>query len=264
MFNSIISKTLYDNRAMILAWSLGIFALNLFVVVLFVEFGKNSALQEQYRSLPVSLQAFTGSLDFSTVSKYLSSQLYFNNATMLLWIMAIGYGVNAIAGEEQRGTLETTLATRVSKMRFYSQKLAAGMIIFAIVNIVGLIAVWVGLGLISESMDPIRLLQATMMLWVYTSLLGAFSLAVGAATGRKSLTIGITIATIAIMLIVYTFSQSVSWMKGFEFITWNYYYAHAQTVINGINVTDLAVLIGSMVAVYGLGYTLFKARDISN
>ncbi len=264
MFNSIVSKTLYDKRAMILAWSLGVFALNLFVVVLFAEFGRNSALQEQYRSLPASLQAFTGSLGIDTISRYLSSLLYFNNATMLLWIMAIGYGVNAIVGEEERGTLETTLATRVSKMRFYSQKLAAGMIIFAIVNIVGLIAIWIGLALISESMDPIRLLQATLMLWIYTALLGVFALAVGAATGRKSLTIGITTVTIAIMLIVYTFSQSVSWMKGFELITWNYYYAHPQTVINGLNFTDLAVLVGSIVAIYGLGYILFKARDIHN
>ena len=134
--------------------------------------------------------------------------------------------------------------------------------IFLVVNAAGALAIWTGLQIINESVSFLRLAQATLMLFVFTCLLGAFSFSVGALSGKKNLAIGIPTLTLVIMFLVYTFSQTVDWMKNWDKFTWNYYYANGQTVIKGISYWDLSVLIISFVVFFVVGIILFNKRDL--
>ena len=135
MFRTPALKTLYDKRWVILAWSLGAFIMNLVIVIIFPDF-KNPQLVEAFKSLPESLQAFSGSLDIGTISKYLDSQVFFNNGSFIFWILGISIGVNLLSTDEDRGTLETTLATKISRSRLYTEKFIAMLFIFFAVNVV--------------------------------------------------------------------------------------------------------------------------------
>jgi ABC-2 type transport system permease protein len=261
MFRIPTLKTIYDKRWVILAWSLGAFAMNLLITWIFPDF-KNPQLVEVFKNLPESLQAFSGSLDIGTIDKYLDSQVFFNNGSFIFWILGISMGVNLLATDEDKGTLETTLSTKISRNRLYIEKFVAMLLIFLIVNIAGTLAIWVGLQIINESVSVLRLVQATLMLFVFTSLLGAFSFSVGALSGRKNLAIGIPTLTLVIMFLVYTFSQTVDWMKNWDKFTWNYYYANGQTVLKGISYWDLSVLIISFAVFFAIGIILFNKRDL--
>lgn len=261
MFRNPFLKTFYDKRWVILAWSLGAFIMNFVIVMLFPDF-KNPQLVEAFKSLPESLQAFSGSLDIGTIDKYLDSQVFFNNGSIIFWILGISLGVNLFATEEDRGTLETTLATKISRGRLYLHKYLAMIVIFLIVNLIALGGILLAAAIIKESVNFLRLFQAAAQLWVFTILLGSFSFGLGAAFGRKNLAIGIPTVVLVAMFLLYTFAQSVDWLKNWDRATWNYYYAHAQVVINGINYADLIILLGSSAVFAVFGWVLLRRRDL--
>lgn len=261
MFKSPFLKTFYDKRWVILAWSLGALIMNLVVVWIFPDF-KDPRLTEAFKSLPQSLQAFAGSLDINTIEKYLDSQVFFNNGSVIFWILGISIGVNLFATEEDGGTLETTLATKIPRGRLYFEKALAMAAIFLVVNLVGLAGIWIATVVIHENVSILRLFQAGAVLWLFTILLGAFSFGVGAVTGRKNLAIGIPVVTLVAMFLLYSFSQSVKWLKGWDKATWNYFYAHGQTVMKGIDYSDMAVLAISAAVFLIAGWLVFRKRDL--
>ena len=261
MFRSPFFKTLYDKRLVILAWSLGAMIMNLIIVWIFPDF-KDPSITEAFKNLPQSLQAFAGSLDIGTIEKYLDSQVFFNNGSIIFWILGISIGVNLFATEEDKGTLETTLATKVTRGRLYFEKFMAMVVIFLIVNFVAIVGICIAVLIIHESVSILRLTQAGLVLWAYTILLGAFSFGVGAMTGRKNLSIGIPTITLVFMFLLFTFAQSIEWLKGWDKATWNYFYAHGQTVIKGIDYSNLLVIIVS-IAVFAIsGWLVFRKRDL--
>jgi ABC-2 type transport system permease protein len=261
MFRTPALKTLYDKRWVILAWSLGAFIMNLVIVIIFPDF-KNPQLVEAFKSLPESLQAFSGSLDIGTISKYLDSQVFFNNGSFIFWILGISIGVNLLSTDEDRGTLETTLATKISRSRLYTEKFIAMLFIFFAVNVVSTLGIWSALFIIHEPVSAVRLVQATFMLFIFTALLGSFSFGMGAATGKKGLSIGVPSLTLVAMFLLYTFSQSVDWLKNWDKITWNYYYSRGQTIINGIHYVDLIILLLSILLFFILGIVFLNKRDL--
>lgn len=261
MFRLPTLKTLYDKRWVILAWSLAAFVMNLLITWIFPDF-KNPQLIEVFKSLPQSLQAFAGNLDIGTIDKYLDSQVFFNNGSFIFWILGISMGVNLLVSDEDKGTLETTLSTKISRSRLYVEKLIAMILIFLLVNVASTLGIWLALFIIHEPVNAIRLIQATIMLFAFTCLLGAFSFGTGALSGKKNLAIGVPTLTLVVMFLVYSFSQTIKWMKNWDKFTWNYYYAHNQTVIKGISYRDLSVLIVSALIFLIIGIIIFNKRDL--
>lgn len=261
MFRTPFLKTIYDKRWVILAWSLGAFIMNFIIVIIFPDF-KDPKITEAFKSLPQSLQAFAGSLDINTIEKYLDAQVFFNNGSMIFWILGISIGVNLFATEEDKGTLETSLSTKVTRGRLYFEKFLAMLGIFLIVNVIALLGILLAGVIINESINLLRLAQAGAVLWFYTILLGAFSFSIGAVTGRKNLAIGLPVVTLVAMFLLFTFSQSVKWLKGWDKATWNYFYSHGQTVIKGIDYTDMSVLLISILAFTIIGWLVFRKRDL--
>jgi ABC-2 type transport system permease protein len=261
MFRTPMLKTLYDKRWVVLAWCLAAFLMNLVIVLIFPDF-KNPQLVEALKSLPDSLEAFAGSLDIGTIDKYLDSQVFFNNGSFIFWILGISLGVNLLSTDEDNGTLETTLSTKISRSRLYIEKFIAMALIFAAVNVAATLGIYLALQFINESVSILRLGQATLMLFMFTLLLGAFSFGVGAATGKKNLSIGIPTLTLVTMFLVSAFAISVDWMKNWDKGTWNYYYSNGQTVLNGINYYHFLVLAVSIVMFFVIGILFFNKRDI--
>ncbi len=262
MFKFVTTKTLYDKRWAILAWSLGFAATIIFIVVLFPSF-KDPQITQAFEKLPEELQSISGSFDINTIDKYLDAQVFFNNATFILIILGISLGVSLLASEEDKGTLETALSTPVSRTRFYFEKLLALGIISLTVVFVGMLGTVVGLLIIGEWVSIVRLAQTTLMLMIFTLLYGSFALSVGAISGSKRMAITIpTVVTVA-MYILYTFSFAVSQLKGWEKLTWNYYFTNSKVVVNGINYVDLSVLLVFIAIFTFAGWYRFRKRDIS-
>lgn len=262
MFKTVTTKTLYDKRWAILAWGIGFAATILFIVVLFPSF-KDPQITQAFEKLPKELQSISGSFDINTIDKYLDAQVFFNNATFILIILGISMGVSLLASEEDKGTLETVLATPITRTRLYFEKLLSLILISVAVVVTGIIGTALGLLIIGEWVSIVRLGQTTLMLLIFTLLYGTFAFGIGAATGSKRLAITIpTVVTVG-MYILYTFSFAVKQLKGWEKLTWNYYFTNSKVIINGINYVDMSVLLMFIAIFTFAGWYWFRKRDIN-
>lgn len=147
MLPSIAPKSLRDARRGFLWWSLGLIGFVALIVSVYPTVHSNPSLNKLAQDYPQALKAFIafgGQVDYTTPAGYLGIELFSLMVPLLLMIAAIGTGAGAIAGEEERGTLELLLANPVSRARVVLEKSAALALEIAALGLVLWLALWIG------------------------------------------------------------------------------------------------------------------------
>ena len=86
------------------------------------------ALDKLVDEYPEALKAFIGfggGIDYATGAGYLGIELFSFMVPLLLLVAAIGAGARAIAGEEERGTMDLLLSNPIGRSRVVLEKGAA-------------------------------------------------------------------------------------------------------------------------------------------
>jgi ABC-2 type transport system permease protein len=112
VLSSVFAKTLRDLRRGFVWWSVGLTGMVALMVSVYPTVRDNPALDKLAKIYPDAFKGlfgFGGELDYSSPAGYLGIELFSFMVPLLLLIAAIGAGSNAIAGEEERGTLDLLL-----------------------------------------------------------------------------------------------------------------------------------------------------------
>ncbi|MER3388868.1 MAG: ABC transporter permease subunit [Microcella sp.] len=183
-------RALADSWRGLLGWGLGLAAVVGLYLPLYPSIGGNPEFLAIIESLPPELVTALSYDQITTGSGYTLGTVYGLLGFVLLTIAAVAWGASAIAGDEERGTLELTLAHGVSRHQIVLERLAA-----IIVKLV-VLAAWVTL-LVSAVNGPSELdLSTAGILAGGVALLGTglltatIGLAAGAVTGRRMIAIG--------------------------------------------------------------------------
>jgi ABC-2 type transport system permease protein len=204
MATDVLVETLRERRRSLLWWIVGIGGVVALNVVFYPSVRDDPALNEFARDLPESVRALFvgGELDLTSPSGYLNSQVYALTAPILLLIFAIGAGAGAVAGEEERGTLDLLLAQPLRRRDYVAARFAALAALVAAVSGALLATVAVGSALVDLQIGFGRLVAASVSLWLLGLLFGGLALAVGAiAPGRtRAIAAGAGVAVLAWLL----------------------------------------------------------------
>ena len=109
-------------------WSLGLIGDRLADGRRLPDRAHNPDLNKMVKDYPEACRPSSPSaanVDYISAAGYLGSELFSFMVPLLLLIAAVGAGARAIAGEEERGTLDLLLANPVSRRRLVLEKLAA-------------------------------------------------------------------------------------------------------------------------------------------
>jgi ABC-2 type transport system permease protein len=190
---SVLGRALFDQRRSMGWWAVGITG---FVVLLVLYWpsirDQGEDLQRLVDSMPAAMKAFSGDLSaFTSAPGYLQGELFALALPILLVVYGIGRGSDAIAGEEERGHLEMTLAEPISRVRVALEKAAALVLGLVALGLVAFIAIAVGAAALSMELSRTRLLIAVTGTVVFGFAMGALALAVGGLTGRKAIATGV-------------------------------------------------------------------------
>lgn len=192
MLRTVFHKSLRDARRGLLGWSIAMVLLVLLETALWPAMPDLGELERFLRSYPEAMRELFSLDEFATGTGFLNAELYSALLPILFLVYGIGHGARAIAGEEERGTLDVLLLTPVSPIRLTLERaaaLAASLALIGIVLFAAVLAFSPIFGLGVTAADAASGSVAMVLLGIE---FGWLALAIGAATGRRVLALGVT------------------------------------------------------------------------
>ena len=264
MATDVLVETLRDRGRSLLWWLVGIGGVVALNVVFYPSVRDDPALNDFARDLPESVRALFvgGELDLTSPSGYLNSQIYALTAPILLLIFAIGAGSGAVAGEEERGTLDLLLAQPLRRRDYVTARFAALAALVAAVSGALLATVAVGSALVDLEIGFGKLVAASVSLWLLGVLFGALALAVGAISPGRTRAIAAASGVAVLAWLLDGLAQTVGPLEPLRPLS-PYYQALGRNPLGegtpwtGWALLAVAVAIAAVAAAWGL-----ERRDV--
>ncbi|HXG75853.1 MAG TPA: ABC transporter permease subunit [Gaiellaceae bacterium] len=189
----ILVEALRERGRSLLWWSLGIAGLVALTVAFYPSVRGDQGLSDYAKDLPESVRNLFvgGELDVASPAGYLNSQIFALVAPLVLLVFAIGAGSGAIAGEEERGTLDLVLAHPVRRASYVVQRFLALAALVALLALVLLASVAVGSRLVDLEIAFSKVAAACVSVGLLALFFAAVALAVGAAAPGRARAIGV-------------------------------------------------------------------------
>ena len=262
---SVAARTLRDAARSLVWWSVGLAGTVALMVSVYPSIRDNPSLSQLVQDYPEALKGFVGFggvVDYSTGAGYLGVELFSFMVPLLLLVAAVGAGARAIAGEEERGTLELLLANPVSRRRVVLEKLAALVVELAVLGLVLWGSLVVGARLADLGVSAGNLGAATLGAVFLALLFGCVALLVGAASGRRGRAIGIAAALAVAAYFVNSLAPLVDALEPFQKASPYYYYAAGDPLREGIALGHMAMLLAITAVAAALAPFAFDRRDV--
>lgn len=263
MLRSVLGKTLWDQRRSLLAWAIGITAVGTLYAA-FYPMVNTPEMVQALESYPQGMLEALGMTDATSVPGYLGSTTFGLLGPTLVIVFAAAIGGSAIAGEEESGRLDLTLAHPVSRWSVLVQRFVAigiAMLGVCLVLAVALLAISGPFGL--DEVGPGNMVAASIQLAAFGLAFGALALATGAATGRRS----VAFAIVAIVGVVGYFGnnlgptiEGLGWLRD---VSPYHYFLGGEPLRHGFQVLDTAILLAASVVLVILGGLRFDRRDLA-
>lgn len=265
MLRTIASKTLYDQRRGLLAWTVSLVLLIAMYVAIWPSVRDQPSMQTYLDEMPKAFRALfaASGADMSTPTGYVQVELLSFMGPMLLLIYAINAGAAAIAGEEDRRTADLLLANPVSRTRVVLQKLlamTAGTVLLGTVTGAAL----VGEGALADMDLPAGNVTAAVLHMVLLTLVfGCLALAIGAFTGSTTMSRAVPAMVAVVAYVLNGLGSIVSWLETARVVSPFYQYAGHDPLRNGVSWVAVVVALATAAVLAGIAVVGFGRRDIT-
>lgn len=254
-------RALADSWRGLIGWGLGFTAVVAMYLPLYPSIGGNPQFISIIESMPPELIAALNFDQITSGAGYTLGTVYGLLGFVLLTIAAAGWGANAIAGDEERGTLELTLAHGVSRSQVVLERLAA-----IVVKIVALV-LWVTL-LVAALNEPSALnMSGEGIISGGLALLGTglvtatLALLAGAITGRRSIAVGVGAGSAVLGYAVNALGNQSSNLEWLHTVS-PYYWAFGTNPLEGDMAASVWLLYAVALVASLVSVLAFQRRDV--
>jgi ABC-2 type transport system permease protein len=251
----------------LLWWTVGLAGLTALLVAAYPTVRDNAELDRTFAGLPPGVEQLLGlgSGDLLTSpSGYLDSQFFTNLFPMALMIYAIGYAAWTIAGDEQAGSLELLLANPIGVARVALARLAALLVTLAWLAAVPAVVVAAGgpaTG-VSAGLPLIRLFGAAAVTALTALVFAAVAFAVGAATGSRSMAIGVAAGLAVVGYLVEGLAPAVRALHAFRVVDPWHWLIGADSLRNGPSATAILAPLAVTIVLAASCLPVLSRRDL--
>ena len=265
MLRNVFLKSLWEQRRSLTWWAVGLTVAALLTTLFYPSFKDATDLNELLGDEDSFMRAFAGDIeDFTSPEGFLNSQLYFLLLPILLIIYTIASGSGAVAGEEEKGTLSLLMSHPLRRASLVLQKLGAMIVAFLALGFVLWLAVVIGALIVGMDIGLTRIAEATVSCVLLGTLFGTFALALGCATGRRGVAIGVSGAVCALGYLLNALRPVADVLEPTRFITPFYYYIEANPLSNGLDPMHAGVLVAVTALLALMAVLTFERRDMGS
>ncbi len=254
-----------DAKRSLAWWTLGVVSLVWVNVIFYPSVRDSPEIEDFAERSPELMRALLGgreSLDLLSPAGYLDGQVYALLVPLLLLIFAIGHGAGAIAGEEEKGTLELLLANPVGRRRLVAEKLLGLTALVAVFCAVVLVSVWTSGRAVNLGLPVGRLGAATVAVGLLGALFGALALLAGAATGRRGPAIGVPAALAVAAYLLMALAPLADRLEPWRVLSPFYYYASYDRLVEGMDWGASGILTAAAAVLGAAAIVALDRRDL--
>jgi ABC-2 type transport system permease protein len=216
-----------------------------------------------FSTFPDALVAMIGGVDMGTPAGFLTGEVFSLVGPIAVIVLCATIAARALAGEEEKRTMDLLLSNPVSRSRVLLEKVQA-MVVYAILfGAVTFIGTW--LGVLLGGLDEITvtgIASISLLLTLFGLVYGGLALLVGAATGRRGLATMVTTGTAIVTWFMFSFfplSETFEPIANVSPFSW---YLGSDPLLNGMGWTGAALLLGTFVILVAGSIPLFSKRDL--
>jgi len=261
--NGVLVKALRDRRRGFIGWLIGVAALAALAVAFWPSIVDNKEFQEALDSIPEGLKFLLGQEELTSPSGYLNARLFAYTIPILLLIYSIGHGSDAIAGEEQRHTMDLLLAHPITRRSIVVQKYGATSIGLVILTVVLIAGVGIGIPLVDMNISFANIVAASIGCFLLAMHFGALALWIGAATGKKAIAGGVAAAWATASFFIESLAPQVDALESVRRFSSFYYNSGSLPLRNGFPWGHYAVLAATAALFLAAAIWFFDRRDVA-
>ena len=267
MLDSIFAKTIWERRRSIVWWVVGMVSLGALTIAFFPSIRDDTESFEQlFEAFPPELLSVFGIEDAAslvTATGLINSRLYAGIGPVIVAVLGISLGTAAIAGEEDRGTMNLLLAQPVTRTQIVIEKFAAAVVLILTVAVALFLTLAIANPLVDLDLGWWGMIAANVALALFALAFCALAFAVGGLTGNRGLTIGVAAAATGAFFFINGLAPLVDSISWTQRLTPFYWLQDPNPLANGLDIGAVAVLTAVTAALMGLTIWGFNRRDIT-
>lgn len=213
-------------------------------------------------NIPRGVSDLLGGADYGTITGWFRSEIGSIYGPLVIGALTITGASAVTAGEEEDHIVEVVLAYPIRRSTLVLAKavaIAATAVVIAFGTWIGII---VGVALGGGGITLAHMTAFAVQLAFFGFATGAIAVALGAATGRRSLASGVAAAVAILGWLINGFAPLVSGLAWLKYLSLFYYYAGHDPLASGIGVSGLIVLGALAVVLTGLAMAAIERRDL--
>jgi ABC-2 type transport system permease protein len=264
MLHSVLLKTVRDQRRSLAAWAISIVLLVMMYGSFWPSIRDQPSMNDFLNQMPEALRsmfAMSGA-DMSTPSGYVQIELLSFMGPILVILYAVTAGNAAVAGEEDRHTMDLLLVNPISRTRLVLDKLGAMVIGILLLTTVTGAALLLSGPLFGLTIPAAKAAAAMLHLALLGLVFGALALAIGAATGRTGASRGVPAVVAVLAYMVNGLGPLVSWLEPFQKFSPFYQYGGHDPLRNGVSGPAVAVALLTVAGLVMIAIWGFRRRDV--
>jgi ABC-2 type transport system permease protein len=258
----VFAWALRQNRRALVLWSVAIAAVSA-MYASFFPMMDGPEMESLVEGMPEGLVAALGYDRLGTAAGYLESTVYGLLGVVLMMVFALTYGARVLAGVEEDGSLELEITSAVSRRRVLLERftsLAVQLAVMATAVTLAMVLIVAGVDEMDVSLGG--LLAAGLGLFLFALAVGGNTFAVGAATGRRGLALGVGTAFGVLAYLADAFAGMLDdgrWLEALSPFSW---YLSGDPLVEGIDVAGFGGLVLLTAVALTVAMTTFERRDL--
>ena len=257
----LFTQELRRSRRGLIGWVIGNAAAILLYLPFFPSITAGPDMAEYFNAFPPEVTVLFGLDQLATGAGYTQATYFALTGLLLFAIAAVSWGARAIAGDEEDGGLELTLAHGVTRTQVVAERALAVAARLVLLALSGALVIAALDDVSRLSLDLVGLAAASTALVGLALLIGMAALFAGAASGRRSTAtaVGAGVAVLAYILDAVSRTASVPWLGAISPVRWAF---GADPLTTGFDWGGLALLLGGAVLLLAAATFVFGRRDV--
>lgn len=241
----------------VLFWTIGVTIYTALIILSFPAFRDSGTLDvSQY---PESLREAFNLQSLTTIEPYLSSQVY-NYLPLVLMFIPITIFAGAIAGAEERGSLDLLFGNPLPRPVYVvAYWLAVAIMMLAMLVVLG-VASWLAGAAADAGLGFGEAMAAALNVFPITMAAGGLALALSATVRQKAIAIGVPAALLFLMYLADILGKIVDDVAAVRNVS--FFKAYGDPLQEGMSWVGAAVLLAIAIILAALAIPLFNRRDI--